>query len=120
MPTALTRRRILVDLLAPYKTRIAAALLALVIAAGMAASFTILVLLCGPALYRLLGGQGESLENAVRYSNVVFAGAITVWIANTLSSVLRGTGDSAVIKKRVPIAIPAAPNASAPAKPRPS
>jgi len=67
---------------------------ALVIAAGMAASFTILVLLFGPAMYRVLGGQGESLENAVRYGNVVFAGAITVWIANTLSSVLRGTGNT--------------------------
>ena len=27
------------------------------------------------------------------YSNIVFAGAITVWMANTLSSVLRGTGN---------------------------
>ena len=28
-----------------------------------------------------------------RYSNIVFAGAVAVWIANTLSSVLRGTGN---------------------------
>ena len=66
---------------------------ALAIAAGMAAAFTVLVLTCGPAVYRLLGGSGETLAQAVRYSNVVFAGAITVWMANTLSSVLRGTGN---------------------------
>jgi putative MATE family efflux protein len=69
---------------------------ALVIAAGMGAAFTLLILLLGPAIYALLGGKDETLANAVRYSNVVFAGAITVWMANTLSSVLRGTGNMLV------------------------
>jgi putative MATE family efflux protein len=65
---------------------------ALIIALGMAAAFTLLVLAFGPALYRLLGGEGESLSNALAYSNIVFGGAITVWLANTLASVLRGNG----------------------------
>ena len=69
---------------------------ALVIAAGMGAAFTALILLLGPTIYALLGGKDETLANAVRYSNVVFAGAITVWMANTLSSVLRGTGNMLV------------------------
>ncbi len=69
---------------------------ALLIAAAMAAAFTLLVLPLGKALYALLGGEGETLDHALRYSNVVFAGAITVWIANTLSSVLRGTGNMLV------------------------
>ncbi len=69
---------------------------ALLIAAAMAGAFTLLVLLLGKALYALLGGEGETLDHALRYSNVVFAGAITVWIANTLSSVLRGTGNMLV------------------------
>jgi putative MATE family efflux protein len=69
---------------------------ALVIAAGMGAAFTVLIVLLGPAVYGLLGGRDETLANAVRYSNVVFAGAITVWMANTLSSVLRGTGNMLV------------------------
>jgi putative MATE family efflux protein len=69
---------------------------ALVIAAGMGAAFSILVLALGPAVYALLGGKNETLANAVRYSSVVFAGAITVWMANTLSSVLRGTGNMLV------------------------
>ena len=69
---------------------------ALLIAAAMGAAFTLLVLLFGPRMYALLGGSGETLHNAVRYSSVVFAGAITVWIANTLSSILRGTGNMLV------------------------
>ncbi len=66
---------------------------ALAIAAAMGAAFTFLVLGLGNAIYSLLGGEGETLRNALAYSNVVFGGAIAVWIANTLSSVLRGTGN---------------------------
>jgi putative MATE family efflux protein len=66
---------------------------ALVIAAAMSAAFTLLILLLGRPIYALLGGEGESLAHALSYSNVVFAGAVTVWLANTLSSVLRGTGN---------------------------
>ena len=66
---------------------------ALVIAAAMSAAFTLLILLLGRPIYALLGGEGESLAHALSYSNVVFAGALTVWLANTLSSVLRGTGN---------------------------
>ncbi len=68
----------------------------LVIAAGMGIAFTVLVLLFGRGLYALLGGTGEVLGHALVYSNVLFAGAIVVWIANTLSSVLRGTGNMLV------------------------
>jgi putative MATE family efflux protein len=69
---------------------------ALVIALGMAALFTLLVLAFSRPLYRLLGGEGETLAHALAYSNIVFAGAITVWLANTLSSVLRGSGNMLV------------------------
>src|SRR6185503_5248675 len=66
---------------------------ALIIAAAMAAAFTVLLLLFGRALYRLLGGAGESLELALAYSDIIFGGALAVWAANTLSSVLRGSGN---------------------------
>jgi putative MATE family efflux protein len=66
---------------------------ALVIAAAMGVLFTAVVLLLGAPLYHLLGGRGETLGHALRYSNIVFGGAIAVWIANTLSSVLRGSGN---------------------------
>ena len=69
---------------------------ALIIALGMAAAFTVLVLAFARPLYRLLGGEGETLAHALAYSNIVFAGAITVWLANTLSSILRGTGNMLV------------------------
>lgn len=69
---------------------------ALVIAAAMGAGFTLLVLLFGRSLYALLGGSSETMAQALAYSNVVFAGAIVVWLANTLSSVLRGTGNMLV------------------------
>jgi putative MATE family efflux protein len=66
---------------------------ALVIAAGMGVVFTVLILFFGPDLYRLLGGRGETLAHALRYSTIVFGGAVAVWAANTLSSVLRGSGN---------------------------
>jgi putative MATE family efflux protein len=66
---------------------------ALAIAAAMGAAFTILVLLLGAGVYSLLGGEAETLRHALAYSNIIFGGAIAVWIANTLSSVLRGTGN---------------------------
>jgi putative MATE family efflux protein len=66
---------------------------ALVIAAAMGVAFTVLVVTFGPSLYRLLGGEGQTLGHALRYSNLVFGGAIAVWTANTLSSVLRGSGN---------------------------
>ena len=69
---------------------------ALVIAAAMGAAFTILIVPFGGLLYALLGGEGESLRNALTYSSIIFGGAITVWAANTLSSVLRGSGNMMV------------------------
>ena len=68
----------------------------LVIAAAMGAAFTLLVLAFGRPLYVLLGGSPETVAQALAYSDVVFAGAIVVWLANTLSSVLRGTGNMLV------------------------
>ncbi|HEX2651735.1 MAG TPA: MATE family efflux transporter [Burkholderiales bacterium] len=69
---------------------------ALVIALGMAAGFTLVLLTLGPSIYRLLGGGGEALAHALTYSNVVFAGAIGVWLANTFASIMRGSGNTLV------------------------
>ncbi len=56
--------------------------------------FTLLLLGLGRGLYSLLGGRGAALEQALAYSQVVFAGAVLVWIANTLASLLRGSGNT--------------------------
>jgi putative MATE family efflux protein len=66
---------------------------ALVIAVAMGILFTVSIVFLGEPVYRLLGGQGATLEHALAYSHIIFGGAITVWVANTLSSVLRGSGN---------------------------
>jgi putative MATE family efflux protein len=55
--------------------------------------FTLVMLLFGRSLFALLGGRGEVLEQACSYSVVLFSGAVSIWLVNTLASVLRGTGD---------------------------
>lgn len=66
---------------------------ALVIALAMGTFCTASALVAGPSLYRAMGGSGKALEAAVAYSNVVFGGVLTVWVLNTLASILRGTGN---------------------------
>jgi putative MATE family efflux protein len=55
--------------------------------------FTLMLLLLGRTFFALLGGRGGVLEQACDYSHVLFSGAVSIWLVNTLSSVLRGTGD---------------------------
>src|SRR5438094_7942224 len=68
---------------------------ALVIALGLGAAFTIGVVVGGWLLYPAIGGTGRALEAALTYSNWVFAGAVLVWLFNSLAAVLRGTGNMA-------------------------
>jgi putative MATE family efflux protein len=67
---------------------------ALAIALGAGLAFTALLLALGEVLYALLGGKGEALAQALAYSHVLFGGAVFVWLANTLASVLRGSGNT--------------------------
>ncbi|HJS37536.1 MAG TPA: MATE family efflux transporter [Burkholderiales bacterium] len=67
---------------------------ALVIALCAGLAFTALLLGLGDALYALLGGKGTALAQALAYSHVLFAGAVGVWLANTLASILRGSGNT--------------------------
>ena len=62
--------------------------------AGLAT--TLLFLVFGRAIFSFLGGKGEVLEQAVAYANVLFLGAWLTWMVNTLSSIIRGTGDMRV------------------------
>jgi putative MATE family efflux protein len=68
---------------------------AVVIALGLGAAFTIAVVGGGRWLYQAMGGSGRALEAALTYSNWVFAGAVLVWLFNSLGAVLRGTGNMA-------------------------
>jgi len=58
--------------------------------------FTVMMLTFGRDFYSLLGGRGGVLEQAMHYSQVLFSGAISIWLVNTLASVVRGTGDMRV------------------------
>jgi putative MATE family efflux protein len=66
------------------------------LALAFAAVFTAGILGGGPALYGFLGGRGGTLEAALAYSNAYFLGVVSVWLANTLANVVRGTGHMAL------------------------
>jgi putative MATE family efflux protein len=69
---------------------------AIVLNALLALVFSALALAFGPQLYTALGGRGASLQAALQYSNVVFAGNVLLWVMNALASVVRGTGNMLV------------------------
>ena len=50
----------------------------------------------GRWIYGAMGGKGASLAAALTYSEIVFAGAVLVWIFNSLANVIRGTGNMMV------------------------
>jgi putative MATE family efflux protein len=72
------------------------ALHAAIIGIGGGLLFTAVMLVFGRVFYALLGGRGEVLEQAMHYSQVLFSGAVSIWLVNTLASVVRGTGDMRV------------------------
>jgi putative MATE family efflux protein len=71
---------------------------ALVLHALVIAAVFALVFMVGGGrwLYTQMGGTGAALDAALVYSNWVFGGALLVWLFNTLSAVIRGTGNMAL------------------------
>ena len=67
-----------------------------VVALGFGLLFSALMLPGGPWLYARMGGSGEALQAAVPYSDCVFAGAVLVWLFNSLAAAIRGTGNMKV------------------------
>lgn len=56
-------------------------------------TFTAVMLIAGPAIYRALGGRGETLEAALSYSNIIFAAIACLWVNNLLGAAFRGAGN---------------------------
>ena len=54
---------------------------------------TALILVFGPFFYTAMGAEGASLDAALTYSNLVFGGAILIWLFNLLVATVRGTGN---------------------------
>jgi putative MATE family efflux protein len=71
----------------------AAAAHALAIALGMAALFAIVFVGFGRPIYGALGGSGAALDRAEAFATILFLGCFAHWVANSMASVLRGTGD---------------------------
>ena len=69
---------------------------ALAVAIVFGLLFMLTLLGGGGWLYRAMGGSGASLSAALTYSNVVFSGAILIWVFNSLANVIRGTGNMVV------------------------
>lgn len=71
----------------------AAAAHALAIALGMATLFAIIFVGFGRLIFGALGGSGAALDGAEAFATILFLGCIVHWVANSMASVLRGTGD---------------------------
>jgi putative MATE family efflux protein len=56
-------------------------------------TFMLGMLVFGPALLELLGGRGKVLADAVGYSQIFFGGAVLPWLMNSMTGILRGTGN---------------------------
>ncbi len=69
---------------------------ALVVALAFAMLCTLFAWTVAPSLYRLMGGEGDVLQQALAYSNVWFSGVALVWCINFSSGLLRGGGNAAL------------------------
>ncbi len=69
---------------------------AVVVNAALGLLFSVAMLAFGRPFFRALGGEGGTLDAALAYSNIVFAGNVLLWIMNALASAIRGTGNMLV------------------------
>lgn len=74
----------------------ALALHAVVIGFVSGLAFSALFLAFGREIFSALGARGTILDLAVDYGAMVFAGSVSIWLTNTLASILRGTGNMRV------------------------
>jgi putative MATE family efflux protein len=51
------------------------------------------IIVFGAEIYGLLGAKGDSLKQALAYSNIIFGGSISLWLLGGLTAIVRGTGD---------------------------
>ncbi|NDF92791.1 MAG: MATE family efflux transporter [Betaproteobacteria bacterium] len=72
------------------------AVLMMLLLAGLCSA---IFLLGGRGIYSLLSGRGMVLEQALAYSNVLFAGCVSLWLTNALAAIVRATGHMSVAAK---------------------
>jgi putative MATE family efflux protein len=66
---------------------------ALFIACVAAALFMLAQFGFGRTAYSAMGGRGAALDDALAYSNVLFGGAVLIWLSNVLAGIVRGAGN---------------------------
>jgi putative MATE family efflux protein len=66
---------------------------ALLIAVVLAMVFMAILLGFGRPIFAAMGGRGAALDAALAYSDVLFGGALAIWVPTMLSAVVRGTGN---------------------------
>ncbi len=69
---------------------------AFLLALALGAIFAGLMLLGGPTLFRLMGGQDEMLDAALAYAFVALGGAAAICLLNFMGNAVRGTGNMAL------------------------
>ena len=72
---------------------------AVLLAVLLAGACALIFLLGGRWIYGLLGGSGTVLEEALAYSDVLFLGCASMWLANALAAIVRATGNMKVAAK---------------------
>jgi putative MATE family efflux protein len=71
----------------------ALAMHAIVLALAFGIITTVILLGLGPQIYAALGAGNGALDKALSYSNIVFGGAVSLWLLGSLTAIIRGTGD---------------------------
>ncbi len=69
---------------------------AFLLALALGAIFSTVMLLGGPVLFRLMGGQDDMLVAALSYANVALGGAVGICMLNFMGNAVRGTGNMAL------------------------
>ena len=69
---------------------------AFLLALALGAIFAALMLLGGPTLFRLMGGQDDMLGAALAYAYVALGGAAAICALNFMGNAVRGTGNMAL------------------------
>jgi putative MATE family efflux protein len=66
---------------------------AIVVAVAFGLVFTAAEFFGGRALFGIMGGSGDVMAAALGYADVVFAGAVLIWLTSLLAAALRGAGN---------------------------
>jgi putative MATE family efflux protein len=66
---------------------------AFLLALALGVTFSAVMLLGAPFMFRWMGGRDEMLADALSYANVALGGAVFICVSNLLGNAVRGTGN---------------------------